>query len=239
METLMKWFINAKVFSGLRSYLAKELKNALLNKNGVLVFYDTSLGVKSFDVIRQLKKDNRLFVRYPEAYQVCAMVDRVKEICGDIVEVGVYRGGTAKLICEIEKNKTVHLFDTFAGLPELHEKDAHKLFYKGAYTAEFEDTRDYLKDYKNIHFYKGLFSENAYLLKDKNFSLVHLDVDIYQSTLDCLNFFYYRMSKKGVILSHDYPVSKGVKLAFDEFFKDKPEMVIELPGCGQCMIIKI
>lgn len=48
------------------------------------------------------------------------------------------------------------------------------------------------------------------------------------------------MNAGGVIISHDYPDSKGVKRAFDEFFKDKPEIIIELPGHdGQCLVIKV
>ena len=41
------------------------------------------------------------------------------------------------------------------------------------------------------------------------------------------------------MISHDYPASEGVKRAFDEFFYDKPEVIIELTGgCGQCLVVK-
>ena len=46
------------------------------------------------------------------------------------------------------------------------------------------------------------------------------------------------MSKGGIILSHDYVTSLGVKKAFDEFFKDKIEPVIIMNG-NQCLIVKI
>ncbi len=49
------------------------------------------------------------------------------------------------------------------------------------------------------------------------------------------------MQKGGVIMSHDYVASDGsitgVKKAFDEFFKNKPEPIIELSG-SQCIIVK-
>ena len=44
------------------------------------------------------------------------------------------------------------------------------------------------------------------------------------------------MNKKGILISHDYH-AQGVRRAFDEFFKSKPEKIIELP-VSQCMIIK-
>ena len=65
-------------------------------------------------------------------------------------------------------------------------------------------------------------------IKDKTFSLAHIDVDLYQSTVDCLNFFYPRMQAGGVIISHDAHLG-GVNKAFEEFFKGKPEPIIMLP----------
>ena len=69
------------------------------------------------------------------------------------------------------------------------------------------------------------------------FSFVHMDVDLYESTKSCLDFFYPRMSRGGVIISHDYLGSIGVKTAFDEYFKDKPEPVLEVTD-SQCLIVK-
>jgi len=45
------------------------------------------------------------------------------------------------------------------------------------------------------------------------------------------------MNKGGVIISHDYFGSPVVKKAFDDFFKDKPEPIIEMSGT-QCLIVK-
>jgi len=239
MNILTRWFVNAKSLSGLRNYAMRMLNDVLLNKNGAIMFYNTPLGIKVFDIIRQHKNNDVIRMKHFEFYNICAMVEKTENIPGDIAEVGVYRGGSARLICETAKNKTIHLFDTFEGLPDLHEKDDQGFFYRGQYAADIESVRAYLKNYQNVHFYKGLFPETAEPVKDKNFSLVHLDVDIYKSTLDCLNFFYPRMSKKGIVISHDYPLSNGVKAAFDEFFKDKPETIIELPGTKQCMITKL
>jgi hypothetical protein len=46
------------------------------------------------------------------------------------------------------------------------------------------------------------------------------------------------MSKGGIILSHDYAERAGVYKAFNEFFRDKKEGIIEVTG-SQCMVIKI
>jgi hypothetical protein len=86
--------------------------------------------------------------------------------------------------------------------------------------------------------YKGVFPDTAAAIENKKFCLVNLDVDIYKSTKDSLSFFYPRMVRGGVIISHDYDCGKGVTKAFKEFFKDKPEIIIELPTT-QCLVVKI
>lgn len=125
------------------------------------------------------------------------------------------------MIAEVKGNKKLHLFDTFEGMPEVDSSiDLHK---KG----DFQDTsidsvKNYLSNYKDIYFYKGYFpaslaGTNCHTL---TFSFVNLDVDIYESTKSCLEFFYSRLNTGGIILSHDYRSIScpGVKKAIDEFF---------------------
>ena len=73
----------------------------------------------------------------------------------------------------------------------------------------------------------------------EEFCFVHLDTDLYQSTLDSLEFFWPRMVKGGRIISHDYNALEviGVKQAFQEFFKGSPESIIEIADT-QVMVIK-
>ncbi len=66
---------------------------------------------------------------------------------------------------------------------------------------------------------------------------VNLDVDTYASTRDSLEFFYPRLLPGGILMSHDYAQAEGVREAFDEVLRSKPESIIELPE-SQCMFIK-
>ena len=175
-----------------------------------------------------------MLLLYNEAYQIFMAVRRTQKINGDIAEVGIYMGGSAKLISEAKGNKILHLFDTFEGLPEISTFDKKVKIHM--FRSELSHVKNKLNKYDNVHIYKGLFPETADSIKSNNFSFVHLDVDLYQSTKDCLEFFYRRMSKRGIILSHDYDF-QGVRKAFNEFFRNKPEKVIRLP-MSQCMIVK-
>ena len=83
---------------------------------------------------------------------------------------------------------------------------------------------------------KGDFRDTCETIKDKKFSFVHLDVDLYDTTMFCLEFFYPRMVAGGIILSHDYQNNQGVNKAINEFFEGK-ETVISLLG-SQGLIVR-
>lgn len=142
---------------------------------------------------------------------------------GEFAEVGVFRGASAKLICEAKGNTPLHLFDTFEGLPDEISDQVDGRFKKGMFIASEKKVRERLSRYPSVNIYPGLFPETARPIEDIQFSFVHLDVDLYEVTKKALEFFYPRMLPGGRILSHDYGQCEGVWQAFDEFILDKPE----------------
>ena len=173
-----------------------------------------------------------------ENYTLYSSLIATKNLQGDIAEVGVYKGGTARLICEVKGKRNLYLFDTFEGLPETNENDL--LVQKGwLQDTSLESVKNYLSDFENIHFLKGIFPETAKPISDKKFSFIHLDTNLYQSTLDALDFFWPRMVVGGRIVSHDYNTNSmpGIKKAFSEFFEKEPEKIIEIADT-QVMAIK-
>ena len=195
---------------------------------------------KVVNLIKSIKNDvNFAFFPY-EAYMLYSIAKSQQELDGDMAEVGVYQGGSAKLISEVKGDKKLFLFDTFIGLQELSDDDTHfgKKHWK---KNEFNDTsletvKNYLSSYNNIQIIKGEFPKTADSIHDSKFSFVHLDVDLYRSTIECLKFFYPRLVNGGIILVHDYH-SDGIQKAFKEFLQSNKVHLIELTG-SQCMIIK-
>jgi len=207
-----------------------------LAQNRPVVSYDLPHRAKAVRLIKQVHAEREMILTVPEAYSIFATVERTAKVPGDVAEVGVYQGGSSKLICEAKGARHLHLFDTFEGLPP--RKDIDPVYFsKGKFACSIESVRQYLGSYSDVSFYQGFFPRTATPVSDRRFSFVHLDVDLYESTRSCLEFFYPRMSPGGVIMSHDY-FAAGVKAAFDEFFTDKPEPIIELAG-DQCMVVKL
>ncbi len=188
--------------------------------------------------LRKIRSETELLLEDIEAYHIFMAARRTRKIPGDIAEVGVYRGGSAKIICSAKGEKILHLFDTFTGLPKVDEIDSSWPFYEGKFAASLESVQEYLKGEQGIRFYKGIFPATGGPVRDTKFSMVNLDVDTYESTKESLGFFYPRMSPGGIIISHDYITAPGVKKAFDDFFAVKPEPVLETAG-SQCLVVKL
>jgi O-methyltransferase len=195
---------------------------------------------KPREVLQLLRRVGRERTSLMTGFERFTLYSSARAYCrlpGDLAEVGVFQGVSAKLLCTVKGNKALHLFDTFEGLPKSSPRDGN-VHSEKAYACSLESVRDYLKDYENVYFYKGLFPASAANLGEREYCFVNIDVDLYESTLACLQYFYPRMAPGGVILSHDYSLLVGVKAAFDEFLKDKPEPAFELPT-SQCMLVKL
>jgi len=175
------------------------------------------------------------------SFMLYQMANQALNLPGDFAEIGVYRGGTARLLAKIaaKAGKKVHLFDTFEGMPETDpQRDKHQ-------EGDFRDTslkavKDFLRDCPNVEFYPGFFPDTAGPIKGINFSLVHVDVDIYQSVKDCCEFFHDRLVQGGVMLFDDYGSTycPGAKQAVDEYFESTQENPCYL-WTGQAMVSKI
>jgi hypothetical protein len=215
-------------------------------------FRDVLLDIKGFknntihndrhflELFKEIYVQRKALLGIREMNNIYTLAKQTAKIKGDIAEVGVYKGGSARILAECKGDRAVHLFDTFAGMPAVRASiDKHR---QGDFAdTSLESVQAYLASFKNIYFHKGYFPETTKGLEQqtKKFSFVNLDVDIYESTLNGLKYFYPKMTRGGVILSHDYRSIScpGVKQAYDEFFADKPEIIIELWDT-QCVVIK-
>ena len=189
------------------------------------------------NLLSEIHREQRSLLSAFEQYLVFSVARAQSRLPGAIAEVGVFRGGSAKLICEVKGDKALHLFDTYEGLPESSKED-RGVHRKHQYACSVEDVQEYLKAYENVLFHKGLFPETTANVPDQQYCFAHFDVDLYEGTKACLEYFYPRMVPGGIMISHDYGLLAGVEKAFQEFFEDKPEGIIDQPTT-QCMIVKL
>lgn len=168
------------------------------------------------------------------------------KIEGDFVELGVYKGYTARLLHHYAPERALHLFDTFEGFPDQSMKADRDKVNNAITKRLFTDTSvEGVKKLisprnENIHFYPGFFPNTIPEgFNERKFSFVHLDADLYEPVLDGLKFFHGRMSPGGYILIHDYNAWIGTRQAVDEFFKSKKEIPIPMPDKSGSALIQI
>jgi len=176
------------------------------------------------------------------AFMLTRFAEHAKYLPGDFGESGVYRGGSAYLLCRILRGsgKKLFLFDSFQGLPKPDAgRDPH--FKEGEYAAPLAAAEERLKEFSGIaDFRVGWIPEVFSGLENTRYAFAHIDVDLYRPTLDSCKYFYPRMTPGGVMVFDEYgfPSAHGEKVAVDEFFADKPEQPVPLIT-GQAFVLKL
>lgn len=171
----------------------------------------------------------------PEAYFIARALAVTRDVAGDVCEFGVAQGATSTFMANeiLASGKSLHLFDSFAGLPKPSEKDSLKddIFklgsmdaYAGRMACPEEMVRTRLKeitfpiDRYTIH--KGLVEQ--VLAADPTLpaqvSFAYVDLDFYQPIRRVLEYLDSVLTAGGIIIVDDYDFfSTGVKTAVDEF----------------------
>src|SRR5690606_23365589 len=112
------------------------------------------------NLIRDMRRKRRSLTTANEAFLVHTIARAQSRLDGAMAEVGVYEGGTARMICEAKGDRPLFLFDTFEGLPEPTDVEK-KVHTENQYATSFERVQKFLEPYPNVQLYKGYFPATA------------------------------------------------------------------------------
>jgi O-methyltransferase len=166
------------------------------------------------------------------------LIRLTSNVRGDTAECGVYKGCSSYAILESNSHSLFprwhHVFDSFEGLSSPSDKDGDAYWTFGDLSIDEAVVKQNLADFNKLSLYKGWIPSRFAEVSDRWFSFIHVDVDLYQPTLDSLAFFYDRLSDGGIFLCDDYgfDTCPGATAAVDEFLRPKPEKIIALPDGG-------
>lgn len=180
-----------------------------------------------------------------ESLRLCANILNENGIEGAVAEAGVFEGDFAQYINIYFKDRKLYLFDTFEGFENEKLKsnvdECWEKWMEKNYAFNSSGVESVLKKMQypeNCIIRKGFFPQTAECL-DETFCFVNIDMDIYQSTRDGLEYFWPRMKKRGIIFVHDY-VSwncPGVKKAVDEFCEKNGIGLVCLPEFNGTVVL--
>lgn len=160
---------------------------------------------------------------------------------GGILEVGSFRGGSARLLATACPNRPIYVSDTFEGFgnaPIDPVKDS--LFRRQQFDATSLEAVASLfaNDRERVQLIQGLFPASDRLGQVKNLSFAHLDVDLFKSMQDCLSYLEHRFLSRSLMVVDDYQRSAhGVDEALAEFTARNSHWVTFPLFPGQALLI--
>ncbi|HZM89097.1 MAG TPA: TylF/MycF/NovP-related O-methyltransferase [Blastocatellia bacterium] len=184
----------------------------------------------------------RTIVSPDRCYVLYTLLKQALNIDGDVIECGVYKGGTAsiiaRVIAESAVSKKLYLFDTFSGMPETDEERGDVPPSDFADTTA-EDVERFLNEPGITVIKKGIIPETFVGLESLRFAFAHIDVVIYKSVIDSLVFIWPRLLRGGFIVLDDYGFAccADSRRAVDKFFSSSKTYPLCLPT-GQAVIFR-
>jgi O-methyltransferase len=152
-------------------------------------------------------------------------------VTGDLIETGVWRGGACILMRGLlaaygDKARRVVVADSFDGLPPpradeypADSGDTHHTFRQLAITLDQVKANFAAYDLLDgqVEFLKGWFRDTLPGLRTRQWAVIRLDGDMYESTMDGLVNLYDGLSPGGFIIVDDYGAIPACKAAVDDF----------------------
>jgi O-methyltransferase len=165
------------------------------------------------------------------------------KISGDIVECGVWRGGSSMMsaLTLLEGKDTarnLYLYDTFEGMSEPTNDDVSMTGALAEKTwqsidkcdADLNDVQTNMKQtnypFSKIHFVQGKVEQTIPETIPSSIALLRLDTDWYESTYHELVHLFPRLVTGGVLIIDDYGHWQGARKAVDQYFAEQKTPIL-------------
>ena len=184
--------------------------------------------------------------RYSKFITHLDLFRRASKLRGEIIECGVFKGNSLmrwikfRTLLENPSSRKIFGFDTFGKFPKAsikEEEEQRKKFIDEAGNNSVKK-KDFLNYLKKLNLNENLFLIEGDILKTvptfikKNssirISLLHIDVDLFQPTKVCLEYFFPKVVKGGIVILDDYGAFPGANKAIEDYFQDSSYKIEQL-----------
>jgi len=164
--------------------------------------------------------------------QMCIEQTLADGVPGDLIETGVWKGGATIFMRAVLKaygvqDRTVWAADSFEGLPapnaEKYPADANETWHlRPELRVSLEEVQQNFAKYSlldhQVKFLKGWFRDTLAGAPIEKLSILRLDGDLYESTMDALSALYPKLSPGGFAIIDDYGLPmEGCRLAVHDY----------------------
>jgi len=195
---------------------------------------------------------------------LCKAVEHLVKtgVQGDIVECGVWRGGSMMAVASTllhlgRTDRDLHLFDTFEGMtaPAAVDRDYKGAAAEGLLEEAKGDRTQQIWAYAGldavksnmrstgypearIHYVQGRVEDTLPAQAPQAIALLRLDTDWYESTIHELRTLWDRLAVGGILIVDDYGQWQGARKAVDEFFAnlDSPPFLMRIDYTGRLAV---
>jgi O-methyltransferase len=171
------------------------------------------------------------------------------DVPGDLVETGVWRGGgsifmRACLEAFGDDGRAVWCADSFQGLPapdlERYPQDKDVDWHtKPQLAISLEEVKDNFRKFNllddRVKFLVGWFKDTLPTAPIESISVLRLDGDMYESTMDALDALYSKVSPGGFIIVDDYGIPEDTCRRAIHDFREVQNIsapIIDIDGWG-------
>lgn len=221
------------------------MKRCVLN----LIYSEHEQSLKPFDAQQRIEgrewpalAQTMVGWRRLENIQTCVEDILDRDIPGDLIETGVWRGGALIFMRAVLKaygieDRSVWGADSFQGLPQpdaaLYPVDEGDVTYTYKELAvSLDEVRANFEKYglldNQVRFLQGWFRETLPAAPIEKLSLIRLDGDMYESTYVALESLYPKLSRGGYLIVDDYgavPTCRSAVQDFRQAYKVSEEII--------------
>jgi O-methyltransferase len=175
--------------------------------------------------------DTMIGLKRLENLQYCVTEVLRKNVPGDLIETGVWRGGASIFMRAIlklygDQTRLVWVADSFEGLPKpdgRYQQDAGDRHWESSHTlgVSLDQVKENFTRYgvldDQVRFLVGWFKDTLPTAPIKQLAVLRLDGDMYSSTMDALQNLYHKLSVGGYVIVDDYGAIAHCRQAVEDF----------------------
>jgi O-methyltransferase len=224
--------------------------------NGVKDLIGRAVGSRGYAILNRRVAQPDMEADFAQLYERCrpftmtpvermyALYEATKYVVargvpGDVVECGVWRGGSAMLAALTlerleDQDRTIHLFDTFAGMTQPTDADGdaalrewqendrgdHNEWCYASMNEVGANLRSTGYPADRVALVQGMVEETLPARAPERIALLRLDTDWYESTYHELVHLYPRLEPGGVLIVDDYGHWSGARRAVDRYLEE-------------------
>jgi len=199
-----------------------------------------------FDLADPVVTARHTLLGYDRLYVFWQAIRNVVGVAGHAAEIGTYRGGSAFFIASAFVSLAgdevpMHVFDTFEGHPQQAITEHDHFQTAGTFRGtNLDDVKALLSPFQQLQIHKGDVIASLPQVAEATYRFVHIDTDLYQPTIACLDYFGARLSPGGVMVIDDYGSKRcpGVPKAVLEYLDRSDAFQVWDMRTEQLMLVK-